>query len=74
VYARIVAHYFKIAKKVNMIGENIHIISPSVKEAIINRDENFILNLVEKQVANGTKTIDLTIGPAKGQLVGAMSG
>ena len=55
-----------------MIGENIHIISPAVKEAIIAKDENFILNLVEKQVKNGVKTIDLNIGPAKGQLVGAM--
>ncbi len=55
-----------------MIGENIHIISPTVKEAISTRNEEFILNLVEKQVNCGVKTIDLNIGPAKGQLAGSM--
>ncbi len=57
----------------NLIGENIHIISPSVKEAIINKDDDFILNLVEKQINNGTKVIDLNIGPAKNKLQGSMS-
>ena len=57
----------------NLIGENIHIISPSVKEAIINKDSGFILSLVDKQVKNGTKIIDLNIGPAKNKLQGAMS-
>ena len=32
-----------------LIGENIHIISKSVKEAIASRDENFIKNLLDIQ-------------------------
>ncbi len=56
-----------------IIGENIHIISKSVKEAIIARDEEFILNLVSKQVSSGINIIDLNIGPAKGAVAGSMT-
>lgn len=56
-----------------LIGENIHIISPSIKEAIAERDETFILNLVKKQLDAGISTLDLNIGPAKAKLEGAMS-
>ena len=55
-----------------LIGENIHIISPSIKEAIIKKDKNFILNLVEKQVKNGISVVDLNVGPGKNQLEGAL--
>lgn len=56
----------------SLIGENIHIISPSVKQAIAERDENFILDLVKKQLEAGVDVIDLNIGPAKGPLEGSM--
>jgi len=56
-----------------LIGENLHIISPSIKEAIAQRNEKFILELVKKQVEAGVKTIDLNIGPAKAKLEGSMS-
>lgn len=55
-----------------LIGENIHIISPVVKLAIIEKNEKFILDLVKKQIEAGVKTIDLNIGPGKGGLVGSM--
>ncbi len=53
-----------------LIGENIHIISKNIREALLNRDENFvkkILNLQKKM--NYT---DLNIGPAKGELAGVL--
>lgn len=46
-----------------LIGENIHIISKSVKEAIASRDENFIKNLLDIQ--KNMDCIDLNIGPAR---------
>ncbi|MBE7706604.1 MAG: methyltetrahydrofolate--corrinoid methyltransferase [Cyanobacteria bacterium SIG30] len=55
-----------------LIGENIHIISPVVKQAIINKNKEFILNLVKKQKDNNISTIDLNIGPAKANLQGSM--
>lgn len=56
-----------------IIGENIHIISKSVKEAIAARDEDFILNLAQKQINSGVGILDLNIGPAKGALAGSMT-
>ncbi len=55
-----------------LIGENIHIISPKVKQAIIDKDAEFILDLVKAQLESGVGTIDLNIGPAKGALEGSM--
>ena len=49
-----------------LIGENIHIISKSVREALINRDELFVTKLVESQ--KNMDYIDLNVGPAKGPL------
>lgn len=49
-----------------LIGENIHIISKSVREALENRDENFVKNLIKIQ--NNVDCIDLNIGPARGKL------
>ncbi|MDY6912647.1 MAG: dihydropteroate synthase, partial [Chloroflexota bacterium] len=47
------------------IGENIHIISKSIREAVDNRDKVFIQNLAKQQVDAGTKFVDLNIGPRK---------
>jgi len=48
-----------------IIGENIHIISPKVKEAIAARDGAFFVDLARKQVQNGAKALDLNVGPQK---------
>ncbi|MDE3088259.1 MAG: dihydropteroate synthase [Chloroflexota bacterium] len=48
-----------------IIGENIHIISPKVKEAIASRDGAFFVDLARKQVQNGAKALDLNVGPQK---------
>lgn len=50
-----------------LIGENIHVISKIVREALIKRDENFVLDLINAQ--NKMDYIDLNIGPAKSDLV-----
>ena len=55
-----------------LIGENLHIISKKTKEAIANRDCDYVLNNVKKQIDNGIKTIDLNIGPAKGAMQGSL--
>ena len=49
-----------------LIGENVHIISKSVKTALENKDENFVKNLIKIQ--RNLDAIDLNIGPAKGKL------
>ncbi len=48
-----------------IIGENIHIISPKVKEALANRDGAFFVDLARKQVQNGAQALDLNVGPQK---------
>jgi 5-methyltetrahydrofolate corrinoid/iron sulfur protein methyltransferase len=48
-----------------IIGENIHILSPRVKEAIANRDREFFQESAKKQVEAGAWAIDLNIGPQK---------
>lgn len=48
-----------------IIGENIHIISPKVKEAIANRDGKFFQELAVKLVDAGANAVDLNIGPQK---------
>ena len=40
-----------------IIGENIHIISEKVKEALKNRDSEFFMDLAVKQVEAGAKAI-----------------
>jgi 5-methyltetrahydrofolate corrinoid/iron sulfur protein methyltransferase len=47
------------------IGENIHIISPSVKTAISERDGSFFVNLARAQKEAGADCLDLNIGPQK---------
>ena len=48
-----------------IIGENIHIMSPKVKEAIANRDAKFFQESALKQVAAGAWAVDLNVGPQK---------
>ena len=53
-----------------LIGENIHIISKSVREALVKRDEKFLIELINIQ--KNMDYVDLNIGPAKGELQGVM--
>lgn len=53
-----------------LIGENIHIISKTVQNALLERNEEFILDLIEKQ--SHMDYIDLNVGPAKGNLEGIL--
>lgn len=48
-----------------IIGENIHIISPRVKDALAERDGAFFTDLARKQVQAGAQALDLNIGPRK---------
>lgn len=48
-----------------IIGENIHIVSETVKEALNNRDGEFFKTLALKQVDAGAKAIDVNLGPRK---------
>ncbi len=47
------------------IGENIHILSPSVKEALKARDGAFFVDLARRQQAAGADALDLNVGPRK---------
>lgn len=55
-----------------LISENLHIISKSTKEAVLNRDETFIRNLLQRQIDTNPNWIDLNIGPARGAFAGTM--
>ncbi len=48
-----------------IIGENIHIISEKVKEALTNRDREFFMDLAVRQVEAGARAIDINLGPRK---------
>jgi cobalamin-dependent methionine synthase I len=48
-----------------IIGENIHILSDKVKEALKNRDGRFFQELAVKQLEAGAQAIDLNMGPRK---------
>lgn len=48
-----------------IIGENIHIISEKVKEALANRDAKFFQELAVKQVEAGAQALDVNLGPRK---------
>lgn len=54
-----------------LIGENIHVISKSVQAALIERNEEFIKNLINLQ--SNMDYIDLNVGPAKNKLEGILS-
>ncbi len=48
-----------------IIGENIHIISQAVKDALRDRDREFFMELALKQVEAGAKAVDINLGPRK---------
>lgn len=48
-----------------IIGENIHIISEKVKEALKARDAKFFQDLAVRQVEAGAQALDLNLGPRK---------
>ena len=48
-----------------IIAENIHIISPKVKEAIAGHDAKFFQDLAVRLVDAGASAVDLNIGPQK---------
>jgi 5-methyltetrahydrofolate corrinoid/iron sulfur protein methyltransferase len=47
------------------IGENIHIVSSKVKQALADRNGGFFVDLAQKQKEAGADAIDLNIGPRK---------
>jgi 5-methyltetrahydrofolate corrinoid/iron sulfur protein methyltransferase len=48
-----------------IIAENIHIISPKVKEALANKDARFFQDMAVRAVEAGANAVDLNIGPQK---------
>jgi 5-methyltetrahydrofolate corrinoid/iron sulfur protein methyltransferase len=48
-----------------IIGENIHIMSDKVKEALANKDREFFMDAAVKQVEAGAKAVDINLGPRK---------
>jgi len=53
-----------------LIGENIHIISKTVQNALLERNEDFVLDLIKRQAH--MDYIDLNVGPAKGKIQGVL--
>ncbi len=48
-----------------IIGENIHILSDKVKEALANKDREFFMDAAVKQVEAGAQAVDINLGPRK---------
>jgi len=48
-----------------VIGERIHCISPTIREAMANRDPEPILKRAKDQIAQGAVYLDVNIGPAE---------
>jgi 5-methyltetrahydrofolate corrinoid/iron sulfur protein methyltransferase len=48
-----------------IIGENIHIISQKVKDALRDRDEKYFQELAVRQVEEGANALDINLGPRK---------
>jgi len=48
-----------------IIGEDIHIVSEKVKEALTNKDRKFFMEMASKQAEAGAKAIDINLGPRK---------
>jgi cobalamin-dependent methionine synthase I len=48
-----------------LIGENLHIISKTIADAVSKKDKKGLQQLAEKQAAAGMDYIDLNIGPAR---------
>ncbi len=57
-------------KSMILIGENIHIISALVKQACLDKNEEFFKNLISLQ--DNMEYIDLNVGPAKGDFSGIL--
>lgn len=53
-----------------LIGENIHVISKSVQVSLLERDEEFISDLINQQT--NMNYVDLNVGPAKGSFEGVL--
>lgn len=49
----------------HIIGENIHILSDKVKEALANKDIKFFQDSAVKQVEAGAEVLDINLGPRK---------
>jgi 5-methyltetrahydrofolate corrinoid/iron sulfur protein methyltransferase len=48
-----------------IIGENIHIISQAVKDALRNQDREYFMEAAQKQVEAGASCVDINLGPRK---------
>lgn len=48
-----------------VIGENIHIISKKVKDALKDKDQKFFQDLAVRQVEAGAQALDINLGPRK---------
>lgn len=57
-------------RKFIKIGENIHVISKIIQNALVQRDEAFILDLIKRQ--RNMDYIDLNVGPAKNTMEGIL--
>lgn len=55
-----------------LISENLHIISKTTKQAVLNRDEAYVRELITRQISTKPDWIDLNIGPARGAFAGSM--
>ena len=55
-----------------LISENLHIISKATKEALMSRNEQFVRELLYRQISSTPNWIDLNIGPARGAFAGTM--
>ncbi|MDR2841622.1 MAG: dihydropteroate synthase [Spirochaetaceae bacterium] len=62
-----------MGEKFIMIGENIHCIAPSIKEAMDKRDPGPILLRAEQQLKAGATYLDLNIGPPRKGIEGLMA-
>lgn len=49
------------------IAENLHIISPKIKQALLDRDEKFVSDLLQRISAKNPDVIDLNVGPSRGK-------
>ncbi|GMO42088.1 MAG: carbon monoxide dehydrogenase/acetyl-CoA synthase methytransferase subunit [Termitinemataceae bacterium] len=62
-----------MAEKFIMIGENIHCIAPSVKEAMDKRDPAELIKRGAAQLKAGATYLDLNIGPPRAGIKGLMA-
>lgn len=54
------------------ISENIHIISKTIKEALLERNKEYFIGISNKLAQANPDWIDLNIGPSRGKLEGVM--